>query len=99
MSGQKRIIATKKKHIICGDFNIDFSNTTNKTLQKNKLNNIIKENGMKQIMKEYTITENTRTLIDWIITNTNEIKCTVSTNDNISDHETMDNWTSYHTKK
>lgn len=80
----------EKKHIICGDFNIDMAHTTHKTLYKHKLNEIINENGMKQIIKEYTRkTENTNTLLDLIITNTNEIKYQIDDINNISDHSTI----------
>lgn len=49
---------------------------------ENKLNSTIRENGMIQIMNENTrITKNTSTLIDLIITNTNEIKCKIEDND------------------
>lgn len=51
---------------------------------------MIKENGMIQIMNEYTrTTQNTKTLIDLIITNTNSIKCKIDHNNNISDHATI----------
>lgn len=80
----------RKKHLICGDFNIDMAESSSKTLYKNNLNNLIYENGMMQIMNEYTrITQNTRTLIDLVITNTNDIQCKVNERDNISDHSTI----------
>lgn len=78
------------KHLICGDFNIDMSENSNKILNKNKLNSIINDNGMIQIMKKPTrITEKTKTLIDLVITNMNEIKCEQNEKDNISDHTTI----------
>lgn len=80
----------EKKHVICGDFNIDMSDTSNKICYKNKLNSTINENGMRQIMNENTrITRKTSTLIDLIITNTNTIKCKIEDNDKISDHSTI----------
>lgn len=51
----------EKKHIVCGDFNIDMAETSNKKSIKYRLNRIIQENGMIQVMNEYTrITENTK---------------------------------------
>lgn len=80
----------EEKHIICGDFNIDMSETSSKKCYKNRLNSTIYENGLMQIMNEYTrITENTKTLIDLVITNTNEIECKIKNDDNISDHATI----------
>lgn len=80
----------EKSHIICGDFNIDMSTTSNKTLYKNKLNEIIHKNGMTQKIDKYTrITQNTQTMIDLVITNTNNIQCEISDKDNISDHATI----------
>lgn len=80
----------EKNHIICGDFNIDMSETTNKKCYKNKLNSTTYENGLIQIVTDFTrITENTKTLIDLIITNVIEMKCMVMDSDNISDHATI----------
>lgn len=51
---------------------------------------MIHENGMKQIMNEYTrTTENTNTLIDLVITNRNNIRCKINNNEKISDHATI----------
>lgn len=80
-----------KKHVICGDFYIDMGETSNKKVYKNKLNCMINENRMKQIVKHYTrVTENTKTLIDLVITNANDIKYEMSDDDKISDHSTID---------
>lgn len=80
----------EKQHVICGDFNIDISNNTNKKYYKDKLQKTINENGMKQKINEYTrVTKNTKTLIDLLITNAEEIEGKTINEDNISDHTTI----------
>lgn len=64
--------------------------TSKKTTYKNKLNKIIDDHGMKQKIKDYTrITQETKTLIDLVITNDKSIEGIVINSDQITDHSTL----------
>lgn len=73
-----------KSVVLCGDFNIDLLKNNNCC---RFLNNVINDNGMKQIINEPTrVNNNSSTLIDLCITNINRISAKVSIDDQISDH-------------
>ena len=70
--------------LITGDFNIDWSKNS---FYENKIEKIIKENGFMQIVEKYTrITETSSTIIDYVITNSPNVKI-LDKSDIISDHE------------
>lgn len=72
--------------VICGDFNVDISNTN---ANSKKIDEICKNNGLKQLISCPTrITETTSTIIDLCLTNihSNKITCNVLNDDQISDH-------------
>lgn len=73
--------------IVAGDLNVNWAeNDVNKLC----LEQSIVDNGCKQIVKEYTrITVNTRTIIDWIVTNVVNVEVNVDHSLKISDHETI----------
>lgn len=74
--------------VIAGDFNIDWNRDE---FYKEKMENIIKDNGLKQIINENTrITKNTQTLIDYVITNSKKITAKTNIKRKIADHETID---------
>lgn len=74
--------------VIAGDFNIDWSK---ESFYKNKLKCLLDDNGLKQVMKDFTrITENSKTLIDYIISNNQNISAEINIANKISDHETID---------
>ena len=73
--------------IIAGDFNIDWQSD----FYKSKLESLLNDNGLKRIMKEFTrITKNSKTLIDYIITNNEILSAKNNTNNKITDHECID---------
>lgn len=75
--------------IIAGDFNIDYNR---ESFYKSRINNILNDNGLKQIVNESTrITSRSRTLIDYVITN-NHSKISAKNNNvnKISDHEAIE---------
>lgn len=75
------------KNIICGDFNIDLLKTTG---NGERIKRIIHNSGMKQLVTKPTrITNRTRTLIDYVISNVDNINVKVLLNDKISDHSTI----------
>lgn len=71
--------------VIClGDFNLNWKISTFYT---DKCRSIIYEAGLKQLINEYTrITENSRTLIDYVVSNTEMLKCVVHSTPRVSDH-------------
>lgn len=76
-----------KSCIVLGDFNIDMSkqNTYSKKLQ-----HIIEHHGLKQIVNFYTrVTRTSSTIIDLVITNSENIACKCLPNEIITDHETL----------
>lgn len=73
--------------LVAGDFNIDWKND----FYTSKLESILNDNGLKHIMNEYTrITANSKTLIDYIITNKEGITAKNNINNKIADHESID---------
>lgn len=73
--------------IIAGDFNIDWKKDN---FYKEKIENLLNDNGLKQIVTEYTrITQYSKTLIDYVITNNERISVTNNINNKISDHESI----------
>lgn len=74
--------------VLMGDFNI---NLLEDSLDKRKINQIINDAGLKQIIREPTrITPNSRTLIDYILTNnTKKISAEISSSCKVSDHESI----------
>ena len=78
--------------IIAGDFNIDWQTD----FYKSKLESILNDNGLKQIMREFTrITKNSKTLIDYIITNNEMVLAKNNINNKITDHECIDMYTEH----
>lgn len=78
-------VSSFKGDIIClGDFNIDLKK---KSFYSEKCKSIIVQNGLTQIVDDYTrITENSSTLIDYVITNCKNLECKVHLTPKISDH-------------
>lgn len=77
-----------KKVVIMGDFNIDYTSDSN---VRNKLNDIVRDGGFRQIVNQYTrnICES-RTLIDYVIVNDGyNFAAEVKSDWKISDHETI----------
>lgn len=74
--------------IITGDFNIDWSRDG---FYKQQIERLLSDNGMKQIVKSYTrVTENSKTLIDYVITNSKKTTVQNSVTSKISDHEILE---------
>lgn len=74
--------------IIAGDFNIDWCKDG---FYKNKMQCLLDDNGLKQVIGEFTrITQSSKTLIDFVITNNNNISAKTNSSNKISDHETID---------
>lgn len=58
-------------------------------IYKNKVSNII-ANGLKQVVKDYTrVTKNSKTIIDYVITNSNKVDVKIKSNNKIADHEAI----------
>lgn len=77
-----------KLNVFVGDFNIDMSRNFT---YSDKLNQIIRLHGMKQLMNVPTrITENSQTIIDLVISNDNSIVCKTRDDWKVSDHETIE---------
>lgn len=75
-----------KRNIICGDFNIDMMR---KTCYANKLQYVIDNTGMKQVVNGPTrITDKSKTKIDLVITNC-DVEVEVMKDDKITDHATL----------
>ena len=73
--------------IIAGDFNIDWQSD----FYKSKLESILNDNGLKKIMREFIrITKNSKTLIDYIITNNEMVSAKNNINNKITDLECID---------
>lgn len=75
-----------EKIILIGDMNINwYANTSN----KKKLHDCIYDNNMCQLVESFTRVNNndTRTLIDYCISNISELHVKTSPENNISDHE------------
>lgn len=73
--------------LIAGDFNIDW----NRDFYTSKLESILNDNGLKNLINEYTrITKRSKTLIDYIITNNEAITAECNVNNKIADHESID---------
>lgn len=82
----ERKLDLTKSNLICGDFNIDLY----KSAYAKKMKTTIKELNLKQkVNKPTRVTNNTSTLIDFVLTNDNNIKVTVMNTDKISDHMTI----------
>lgn len=74
--------------ILAGDFNINWYDESN--IRRREISNIIASNGCQQIVSQPTrITNNTRTLIDYVITNTRYVRVDVDSTLGITDHETL----------
>lgn len=84
-----KIFDPSNRNIWIGDFNIDL-NRSNDTYTK-KLLRLISASGMKQSIHEPTrVTEQSKTLIDLVISNDYNISCKVLNEHRISDHETIE---------
>lgn len=71
--------------IVTGDFNIDWSKNS---FYKNRIESCLNDSGIKQIVNNYTrVTKNTKTIIDYVITNSDKISVQHSNTNKISDHE------------
>lgn len=82
------ICDTSLEIIIAGDFNIDWKKNDT---YKNRIQATLNDNGLKQIVSDYTrVTENTKTLIDFVITNNMNILVKNNDENKISDHEAID---------
>lgn len=58
-------------------------------IYKNKVSNII-ANGLKQVVKDYTrVTKNSKTIIDYVITNSNKVDVKIKSNNKIAYHEAI----------
>lgn len=77
-----------KKTVICGDFNIDLRKSST---HSERVKKIIQNMGMKQLVTKPTrITKNTNwTLIDYVISNMDDLNVNVLLDDKISDHSTI----------
>lgn len=74
--------------IIAGDFNIDWCK---EETYKKRLECAFNDNGLKQIVNDYTrITENTKTIIDYVITNSENVSAANNSLNKIADHEAID---------
>lgn len=72
---------------ICGDFNV---NLMTRSTYSNKISNVIRSMGLKQIISDPTrVTETSRSLIDYVITNDYNMNATVLLSDKITDHSTI----------
>lgn len=79
------IIESGQRIVILGDFNIDWLSNN---AESRRIKRIIDDNGLHQRVIEHTrITNNSRTLIDYCITNEKTMSATVSSDNKISDHE------------
>ena len=77
-----------KDIVIVGDFNIDWSR---ESVYKMKIECIINDNGFKQLIKDYTrVTKDSKTVIDYVITNVTNITSDISSTNKISDHELIE---------
>lgn len=73
--------------VIAGDFNI---NLMKNEFYSEKMKSVLKSLGMKQFINEPTrITKNSKTLIDYVISNRYKMKVKVLLNEKISDHSTI----------
>jgi hypothetical protein len=73
-----------KKHIFTGDFNIDVSKHE---YYSKKLLEIARQNNMHQKVNEYTSeTHTSKTIIDLVFTDNDNVECKVDKINNISDH-------------
>lgn len=83
----EEMVIGEKNITICGDFNIDLKKVNSIS---ERVKNIVLLNGCKQIVKDFTrITERSRTLIDYVITNDSEWEINISSENKISDHESI----------
>lgn len=73
--------------MICGDFNIDLMK---RSTYSERIIRIIESLGMKQLVMSPTrITKASRTLIDYVITNVDDLNVKVLLDEKISDHSTI----------
>lgn len=80
----EEVVDLNKNNIILGDFNIDVKVNN---YYSDKLNILIRENGLNQIVTQYTrVTQHSKSLIDLLLTNCNKVQCQVIQNEKISDH-------------
>lgn len=71
--------------LITGDFNIDWSKNSQ---YKNKMECTLNDNGLRQLVNEYTrVTKSSSTIIDFVITNNYDISVNNCNTNKISDHE------------
>lgn len=78
-------VEADEKILLFGDMNIDWlTNSAN----KNRLHNSINDNGLTQMIDKFTrITDESNTLVDYCITNMNNLRVEIKPELNISDHE------------
>lgn len=73
--------------ILVGDFNLDLLSNS---FYVNKIKNTLLKCGLKQLITEPTrITDTSETLIDFVITNKNNVVATVHTCPKVTDHSTL----------
>ena len=83
----KEICEFSQNIIMVGDFNIDWSK---QGTNKNRLKCTFSDNGLKQIINDYTrVTASTKTIIDYVITNKTNITSNNNISNKITDHEAI----------
>lgn len=82
------VVESGMKVIVVGDFNIDYKmENTNKL----RIKQIIEDNNCKQLVSVYTrVTERSKTLIDYVITNDQSVSARTDKVLKVSDHETIE---------
>lgn len=73
--------------LIMGDFNIDWSKNS---FYKMKVQSLMHDNGLRQIVNQFTrITNLSKTIIDYVITNSYKVSVEMNSALNVSDHEVI----------
>lgn len=85
----EKIVRLNKLNVITCDMNVDMNLSSNNTRY---INDLLEKHGIKQIVKFATRhTNETQTLIDYVITNSNDrVSCKPLSSENITDHETIE---------
>lgn len=77
-----------KTLILTGDFNIDWIDKNN--YYTKKIRECFELLGYKQLISEYTrVTQNSKTLIDYVVSNDFSMKCEVRFSPKITDHHIL----------
>ena len=82
----EELIESNKDIVIVGGFNIDCSR---ESVYKRKIECIINDNGLQQLIKYTRVTKDSKTVIDYVITNIKNITSNISSTNKISDHEVI----------